>query len=180
MATITLRGQTTQTCGELPPIGHTAPAFTLLDNHLKACSLNDFSGQRKLIYTVPSLDTPVCAKSTRKLVEQLHTASLSDDNIAVLIISADLPFAQQRFCKQHKLNAIKSLSLHRDTAFGIGYGLIISDGPLAGLTARAILVLDEQDTVLYTELVTEIGHEPDFNAALSAIQAKAPAHHSCH
>jgi len=173
MATISLRGQTTQTCGELPPTGQTAPAFTLLDNHLKARSLGDFSGQRKLIYTLPSLDTPVCAKSSRKLVEQCQAASLSDENIAVLIISADLPFAQQRFCKQHKLNAVTSLSLHCDTAFGIDYGLLIADGPLTGLTARAILVLDEQDTVLYTELVSEIGHEPDYEAALTAIRARA-------
>jgi len=169
MATISLRGQAMQTCGELPAIGHTAPNFTLLDTTLQARSLDDFAGRRKLIYSVPSLDTPVCAKSTRKLVEQLQAAGQADDHIAVLLISADLPFAQQRFCKQHKLDTITPLSLHRDSAFAHGYGLLISDGPLAGLTARAILVLDEQDRVQYTELVSEIGHEPDYAAALAAL-----------
>jgi thiol peroxidase len=171
MATITLRGQATETCGKLPPTGHTAPAFTLLDNTLHARSLSDFTGCRKLIYTLPSLDTPVCATSTRKLVEHLRTADQSSDNVSVLIISADLPFAQQRFCTQHKLESVTPLSLHRDTAFGHDYGLLITDGPLTGLLARAILVLDEQDTVLYTELVDEIGNEPDYSAALAALKS---------
>jgi thiol peroxidase len=176
MATITLRGQATETFGRLPPVGHTAPAFSLLNNKLEACSLSDFSGRRKLIYTLPSLDTPVCAKSSRKLVEQLQAAKQVDENTTVLIISADLPFAQQRFCKQHRLDAITMLSLHRDMAFGREYGLLITDGPLSGLLARAVLVLDEQDTVRYTELVSEIGHEPDYAAALAALQHSTAVH----
>lgn len=173
MATISLRGQLTHTSGELPAVGETAPAFTLLDVGLKSRSLSDFSGQCKLIYVLPSLDTPVCAKSTRLLVEQLQASGEVGDNVAVLIISADLPFAQQRYCLQHKLLQVTPLSLHRHPDFGQDYGLLITDGPLAGLTARAILVLDEKDTVRYTELVRDIGDEPDYTAALTALKNAA-------
>ena len=169
MATISLRGEETHTCGELPAVGQIAPAFTLLDTRLQERSLAEFSGRRKLIYILPSLDTPVCAKSTRKLVEQLQAAGQGGDDIAVLIISADLPFAQHRYCIQHKLLQVTPLSLHRHTDFGHDYGLLITDGPLAGLTARALLVLDEQDTIRYTELVNEISNEPDYSAALAAL-----------
>ena len=162
MAVISLRGQTTNTCGELPPIGHTAPEFTLLDDQLQVRSLSDFAGI-KLIYTVPSLDTPVCAKTTRKLVEQLNAAGQRQDT-NVILVSADLPFAQQRYCKQFKLD-ITTLSLHRDTAFGHDYGLLIEDGPLTGLLARALLLLDRDNIIRYAELVVDIGNEPDYAAA---------------
>lgn len=174
MATIHLRGKATQTCGQLPAIGEAAPGFSLLDDRLQVRTLSEFSGRCKLIYALPSLDTPVCAQSTLKLVEHCRAANLigngNDDEVVILIISADLPFAQQRFCKQHKLNDVTTLSLHRDTAFGVDYGLLINDGPLAGLTARALLVLDEQDRIVYTELVDEISAEPDYAAALQALK----------
>lgn len=170
MASITLRGQATQTCGQLPAIGSNAPDFALLDSHLKTRTLREFSGQCKLIYTLPSLDTPVCAKSSRKLVAQCQAANLIDTGLVILIISADLPFAQQRFCKQHQLNHVITLSLHRDTGFGVDYGLLINDGPLAGLTARALLILNEQNQVVYTELVSDISDEPNYDAALQALQ----------
>lgn len=166
MAVISLRGQTTNTCGEPPPVNHTAPEFTLLDGQLQGRSLTDFHGN-KLIYTVPSLDTPVCARSTRKLVEQLNAAGQLH-NSDVILISADLPFAQQRFCKQFKLD-ITTLSLHRDTAFGHNYGLLIEDGPLSGLLARALLVLDQDNCIRYCELVADIGDEPDYAAALQVL-----------
>lgn len=171
MATVTLRGQMTNTCGNLPVIGTTAPEFTLLDQSLQCRSLADFSSQAKLIYTVPSLDTQVCAKSTRKLVEQLTsmTDPAADSTPVILLISADLPFAQQRFNKQYKLDKAVFLSLHRDSAFGRNYGLLINDGPLEGLLARALLVLDRNNIVCHTELVAEIGDEPDFSAALQVL-----------
>jgi thiol peroxidase len=167
MAVISLRGQATQTYSEPPTIGHTAPEFSLLDQKLQARSLADFAGLNKLIYTVPSLDTPVCAKTTRQLVEQLNDAG-RQDNTAVILISADLPFAQQRYCKQYKLD-ITTLSLHRDTAFGRDYGLLIEDGPLTGLLARALLVLDRSNIVRHAELVADIGNEPDYTAALQVL-----------
>jgi len=166
MAVISLRGQPTNTCGELPPVGHTAPEFTLLDSRLQGRSLADFSGN-KLIYTVPSLDTPVCAKTTRKLVEQLNAAGQLQD-VNVILISADLPFAQQRYCQQFKLD-ITALSLHRDTAFGRNYGLLIDDGPLTGLLARGLLVLDQDSIIRHGELVADIGDEPDFTTALQVL-----------
>jgi len=173
MATISLRGQVTHTSGELPTTGEAAPAFTLLDVNLQSRSLTDFYGRRKLIYALPSLDTPVCAKSTRLLVEKLRAAGEVGDDVAVLIISADLPFAQQRYCLQHKLLEVTPLSLHRHPGFADDYGLMITDGPLAGLTARAILVVDDKDTVRYTELVADIADEPDYNAALNALRTAA-------
>ena len=166
MAVISLRGLPTNTCGELPPLNHTAPEFTLLDSQMQGRSLADFAGN-KLIYTVPSLDTPVCAKTTRKLVEQLNAAGQQQD-VTVILISADLPFAQHRYCKQFKLD-ITTLSLHRDTAFARNYGLLIEDGPLTGLLARALLVLDRDNIIRHSELVADIGDEPDYAAALQVL-----------
>lgn len=173
MATIYLKGQTTHTCGETLQKGQTAPSFSLLDTRLKKRTLDEFTGQRKLIYTLPSLDTPVCAQSTRKLYQLLQLAKCDNSDFTLLIISADLPFAQQRFCKQHKLHPLISLSVHNDASFGQNYGLFITDGPLAGLLARSLLVLDEQNTVLHAELVNDITDAPDFSAALHALQSAA-------
>lgn len=171
MAIVTLRGESTPTCGELPDIGTTAPGFTLLDQTLQARSLSDFYDRVKLIYTVPSLDTQVCAKTTRQLVERLNTASTMTTTTppVVIVISADLPFAQQRFSKQYKLDGVVFLSLHRNSAFALDYGLLIEAGPLTGLLTRALLVLDQNNIVRHTELVAEISKAPDFDVALALL-----------
>ena len=166
MAEITLHGDPFHTCGELPAPGAPAPDFRLTDSDLKDLSLADFKGRRKLISSVPSLDTPVCALSTRKFNERAE-----QENAAVfLIVSADLPFAMKRFCGAEQTEKVKTLSMMRDRSFAKDYGLLIEDGPLAGLCARAILVLDEQDLVLYQQLVPEIADEPDYEAAFLALR----------
>ena len=129
---------------------------------LKDVTLADFKGKKKLLNIVPSLDTPVCATSTKKFNE--HAAGRND--VVMLMISADLPFAQQRFCHIEKLSNVITLSLMRSRKFAKDYGVLITDGPLEGITARAVVVIDENDKVIYTQLVPEIGQEPDYEAAL--------------
>ena len=136
----------------------------LVDKDLNDVSLSQFAGRRKILNIVPSLDTPVCAESTRKFNE---LASLIP-NTVVLVISADLPFAQSRFCAVENLQNVFTLSTMRGRDFHKEYGVMITDYPLAGLTARAVIVLDENDKVLHAELVQEIGREPDYDAALTA------------
>ena len=164
MAQVTLQGNPCHTNGELPAVGTSAPAFTLTDGDLKDLSLGDFSGRKKLLNIVPSLDTPTCAVSTKKFNE----AANARDDLVVLIISADLPFAMSRFCNAENTAAVKTLSMMRDKDFARDYGVLIEDGPLAGLATRAVVVLDEQDKVVYTELVPEIADEPNYERALSA------------
>lgn len=164
MADITLHGNPCHTSGELPAVGTQAPAFTLVSGDLQDVHLGDFAGRKKLLNIVPSLDTPVCAVSTRKFNE--HAANLA--NTAVLVVSADLPFAQARFCEVEGIKGVQSLSTMRGN-FARDYGVEITDGPLAGITGRAVVVLDEHDQVRYTQLVTEIGDEPDYDAALAAL-----------
>lgn len=165
MATITLRGKPFQTNGELPKVGSDAPGFRLVANDLKDTSLHDFAGKRKLLNIFPSVDTPVCATSVRKFNEK--AASLTD--AVVLCISADLPFAQARFCGAEGIKNAHTLSLMRGGAFAKDYGVLIDNGPFAGLTARAVVVLDANNKVLHSELVTEVAHEPDYDAALKAL-----------
>lgn len=165
MATITLKGQPIHTKGTFPSIGAPAPDFTLVDANLKDVSLRDFSGKKKLLNIVPSLDTPVCAISTRKFNEHAKT----HPDTVVLVVSADLPFAQGRFCGAEKLTNVVTLSLMRDKAFAERYGVLIADGPLAGITARAVVVLDARDRVVHAELVGEIANEPDYEKALAAL-----------
>ena len=136
----------------------------LVDKDLNDVSLSQFAGRRKILNIVPSLDTPVCAESTRKFNE---LASMIP-NTVVLVISADLPFAQSRFCAVENLQNVFTLSTMRGRDFHKDYGVMITDYPLAGLTARAVIVLDENDKVLHAELVQEIGREPDYDAALTA------------
>ncbi|MDH3692864.1 MAG: thiol peroxidase [Gammaproteobacteria bacterium] len=164
MAKVTLDGTPTFTNGELPEVGDTAPDFTLVDEELNDVSLADFAGKKKLLNIVPSLDTPVCAISSKKFNES--AADL--DDVVVLVVSADLPFAMSRFCKTEKTRNIKTLSTMRGD-FARDYGVLIEDGPLAGITTRAIVVADENDKVRYTELVPEIADEPDYEAALAAL-----------
>ena len=164
MASITLRGNAINTNGDLPAVGSTAPDFTLTGGDLADVSLADFAGKNKLISIVPSLDTPVCATSTQKFNQH---ASANPDSV-ILVVSADLPFAQGRFCQSESVSNIKTLSTMR-SSFADDYGIKIVDGPLAGVTARAVLVLDGNNVVKHAELVPEIGQEPDYDTALAAL-----------
>lgn len=165
MASITGNGTPMNTIGELPAVGRTAPPFRLTATDLSDRTLEDFRGRRKLLYVVPSLDTSVCAASAGVFNERAAGSS----NAAVLVISADLPFAQKRFLDNAGLESVTALSLMRGKNFAKEYGLLITDGPLAGLCARAVIVLDESDEVIYTELVPEISQEPDYDRALAAL-----------
>ncbi|UCC13654.1 MAG: thiol peroxidase [Gammaproteobacteria bacterium] len=165
MATITLHDNEIHTSGDLPRVGSKAPDFTLTDGDLNDVSLGQWVGKKKLLSIFPSVDTPVCAVSTRKF----NDFALEHDDTVMLMISADLPFAQKRFCGADELERIISLSTMRAPEFARNYGVLIEDGPLAGLCARAVVVLDENDTVVHSELVPEIGQEPDYDAALKAL-----------
>ncbi len=165
MATITLQGNACNTNGDLPGVGSTAPDFTLVDAKLNDVHLADYAGKKKLLNIVPSLDTPTCAISTKKFNE---SAADHKDSV-VLVVSADLPFASGRFCGMEGLDNVVPLSLMRGKGFAKDYGVLITDGPLAGITARAVVVLDADNRVLYTQLVPEIADEPDYAAALAAL-----------
>jgi thiol peroxidase len=165
MAKITLEGNPINTNGNLPEVGSKAPDFTLTNGELADVSLAAYSGKKKLLNIVPSLDTGICATSTIKFNE----AAKGRDDVVMLIVSADLPFAQARFCTGEKLENVISLSMMRNRNFAKDYGVLIQDGPLAGITARAVVVLDENDQVTYTQLVPEIAQEPDYDAALAAL-----------
>ncbi len=165
MAAITLQGNPFSTNGELPKPGSDAPGFRLVGGDLKDVTLHDFAGKKKVLNIFPSVDTPTCAMSVRKFNEK--AAGLS--NTVVLCISADLPFAQKRFCGAEGISNVVNLSLMRGRSFATEYGLNIENGPLAGLTARAVVVLDADNKVLHSELVSEIAHEPNYDAALKAL-----------
>ncbi|MBI4977596.1 MAG: thiol peroxidase [Spirochaetes bacterium] len=164
MATITLGGSTIHTIGELPKIGSKAKAFSLTAADLGDVTLAAFEGKRKILNIVPSLDTGICATSTRKFNEQGGALT----NTVVLVISNDLPFAMKRFCETEGLKNVVPLSAFRST-FGRDYGVTITDGQLKGLLSRCIVVLDADNKVLYTQQVPEIKQEPDYAAALAAI-----------
>ena len=163
---VTLKGAPVTLFGEFPKVGQTAPAFSLVDKDLKDVTLQNFAGKRKVLNIVPSLDTAVCATSTRKFNE----AASKLDNAVVLVISADLPFAMKRFCVAEGLENVVTLSLMRGRDFMRNYGVKIADTALAGVTARAVLVLDENDRVLHAELVDDITPEPNYDAALAALK----------
>ena len=165
MATITLGGNPIHTTGELPAVGAVAPDFRLVDGDLKDLTLADFAGKQKILNIVPSLDTPTCATSTRKFNE----AAAKMPNAVVLVISADLPFAMKRFCETEGLKNVVSLSMMRSRQFAKDYGVLLEDGPLAGITARALLVLDVDNKVKFAQLVPEIAQEPDYTGALGAL-----------
>ncbi len=164
MATISFQGKPLNTSGELPAVGSKAPDFSLVTNKLTDVSLATYAGQKKVLTIVPSLDTPTCAASTRKFNEKAshlyHTV--------VLVISADLPFAQSRFCETEGLKNVIPLSTFRST-FAEDYGVKLLDTFLAGLTARAIVIIDEHDTVIYSQLVSELANEPDYELALEEL-----------
>ncbi|MGR3889837.1 thiol peroxidase [Pseudomonas sp. 1152_12] len=166
MAQVTLRGTPVQVEGELPQTGSTAPDFALTTVELSEATLNTFAGKRKVLNIFPSVDTPTCATSVRKFNAQANDVS----NTVVLCISSDLPFAQKRFCGTEGLDNVLSLSDFRDPGFAVDYGVSIVDGPLKALTARAVVVLDENNNVLHSELVSEIGQEPNYEAALAVLK----------
>jgi thiol peroxidase len=166
MANITLRGNPIHTEGSLPKVGEKAPNFKLTGGDMQDRTLESFAGKKKILNIVPSLDTPVCATSTRRFNEEAGKLP----NTAVLVVSNDLPFAQKRFCTTEGLANVTALSELRTRDFGHDYGVRITDGPLAGVMSRAIVVIDEHDKVVYTEQVPEIGQEPDYAKALAAAQ----------
>jgi thiol peroxidase len=166
MATVTLKGNPIHTNAELPTIGSQAPSFRLVTNDLGEVGLDEYAGTRKVLNIVPSLDTAVCATSARHFNEEAGQLA----NTVVLVISADLPFAQKRFCTTEGLDNVVTLSMMRDRGFAAKYGVLIEDGPLAGLSARAVVVLDESNRVVYTQLVPEIAQEPDYDAALNTLR----------
>jgi thiol peroxidase len=168
MAQVTLKGKPVQTNGKLPSVGEKAPDFELVDNELKNRSLKEFKGKRKMIYCVPSLDTSTCSLSTKKFNDQIK----AHPEVVVLVASVDSPFAQKRICSQENISNIITLSMVRSKDFAKAYGILIEDGPLTGICARAVFVLDENDRVLYTELVPEITQEPDYEKALQALLKK--------
>ncbi|MEM6789096.1 MAG: thiol peroxidase [Myxococcota bacterium] len=165
MAKTALQGTPIQTSGDLPALGAIAPDFELTRNDLSTATLATFAGKKRVLNIFPSVDTPVCALSVRTF-----NARASDrDDVVVLNISADLPFAQKRFCGAEGLDGVETLSVFRAAAFGDDYGVRMVDGPFAHLLARAVVVLDAQGKVLHRELVPEIGQEPNYDAALAAL-----------
>lgn len=165
MADITLKGNPIRTNGNLPSIGSKAPDFKLVDGGLVERSLKDYEGKRKLLSIVPSLDTPTCSLSTKKFNEQIK----AHPEVIALVVSADLPFAQKRMCSAENVANIIPLSMMRSKDFAKSYGVLIENGPLAGICARAVIVLDEKDQIVYTELVPEITKEPDYERALKSL-----------
>lgn len=169
MANIHFQGKPLHTSGDLPALGGVAPDFELVNQQMETIRLSTFTGKRKVLNIVPSLDTPICAASSRKFNQKAtHLV-----NTVVLVISADLPFAQCRFCETEDLNDIIALSCFR-SGFADDYGVKLIDSPLAGLTARAVLVIDENDKVIYRELVAELTEEPNYDNLLAVL---SPSHH---
>jgi thiol peroxidase len=165
MAKITLRGNPVNTSGSLPEKGTKAPAFSLVKSDLSTLTLDELAGKKVILNISPSLDTGICATAVRKF----NVMAAGSENTVVLAITKDLPFAHGRFCSTEGINNVVTLSGFRDSAFGKAYGVDILDGPMAGLYARSIVVIDEKGKVVYTELVPEIVQEPDYDGALAAL-----------
>lgn len=166
MAEITLKGNKINTKGTLPAVGSVAPGFSLVSTDLSVKSLSDYKGSKVILNIFPSLDTSVCANSVRKFNQEAATLN----NVKVLCISKDLPFAHGRFCETEGIKDVENLSEFRDTNFGDAYQATIVDGPLEGVLSRAIVIVDEDGKVIYTEQVPEITQDPDFDKALSAVK----------
>jgi thiol peroxidase len=163
---ITLKGKPVRTAGRTPAVHTKAPDFRLIDKDLKEHTLAEFHGKKKLLSTVPSLDTGTCNIMTKHINE----FAKKHPNFAFLTVSADLPFAQKRFCEAEGVHNVLTLSILRDPHFGKNYGLLLEDGPIAGLLARSVFVLDEKDHILYVELVPEITSEPNYHKAFEVLQ----------
>ncbi|KPE52659.1 thiol peroxidase [Chryseobacterium indologenes] len=162
--TITLKGNEVHTIGTLPSVGSTVRDFALVDSALNVKTLETFEGKKKVFNIFPSIDTPTCAASTRKFNEEASKL----DNTLIINVSKDLPFALGRFCAAEGLNNVETLSDFR-SSFGDDYEVTITDSPLKGLLSRAVIVTDENNKVVYTEQVSEIANEPDYDAALAAL-----------
>jgi len=165
MAKITLKGNPVNTSGDLPSKGSAAPDFSLVKSDLGTLSLSELKGKKLILNIFPSLDTSVCATSVRKF----NQLAAGKPDVMVLAISKDLPFAHGRFCSTEGITNVVTLSGFRDTAFGKAYGIDIIDGPLAGLYARSVVVVDEAGKVIHTQLVHETTSEPDYDSALNAL-----------
>ena len=162
---ITYEGTTYRTYGELPSIGSRAPDVSLVNTSLQDVSLANFMGVRKVFNIFPSIDTPVCAKS----VVVFNKLAQGHDDVAMLMVSYDLPFAHARFHSEHSLENVIGLSAIRHAGFGENYGVQIVEGPLAGMFSRAVVVLDENNTLVYREQIEDIGDEPNYIAAYQAL-----------
>lgn len=165
MHQITYDGKSYRTYGELPSIGSRAPDVSLVNTELQDVSLANFMGQRKVFNIFPSIDTPVCAKS----VIVFNRIAADHDDVTMLMVSYDLPFAHARFHEQHSLTHVVGLSAIRHAGFGENYGVQIVEGPLSGMFSRAVVVLDENNTVVYRQQIADIGDEPDYIAAYKAL-----------
>lgn len=167
MTEITFKGSPVHTCGTLPEKGAPAPDATLCSGSLEETALSGFRGKTLILNIVPSLDTGICQASARRFNELVDAL----DNTVAVNISLDLPFAQGRFCESEGLDSIQNLSAFRAPAFGSDYGVTMTDGPLAGLFSRAVVVVSPEGTVLYTEQVPEIAQEPDYDAVLAFLNS---------
>lgn len=166
MASVTLKGNPIRLEGSLPQAGQPAPDFKVIKNDLSEVGLKDFAGKVKVLVAVPSLDTPVCQKETREFNQK--AAGIQDT--VVVVVSGDLPFAMKRFCTTEGIDNVITGSQFRDMNFSKNYGTHIAEGGLAGLSARAVFVVDKNDKIAYTELVPEIGQEPDYDRILSEVK----------
>ena len=165
MAEITLQGNKVNTNGVVPQIGSSAPDFILVDSDLNDLSLSNYDGKNIILNIIPSLDTPVCQKSTKIFNEK--ASNLSD--VIVLAVSADLPFAMKRFCSAESIESVKPMSMMRSRNFAKDYGVLLVDGPLSGITARAVVVINKDKKIIHSELVQEIANEPNYEAALNSL-----------
>ena len=165
-STVTLKGNPVDVAGNLPKVGSTAPNFTLVDKALADVTLDTFAGKRKVLNIFPSVDTPTCAASIRAF----NKLAARMTNTVVLNVSADLPFAQTRFCAAEGIENVQNLSSMRGRDFLMNYGVLLFTSKLAGLCARAVIVLDENNVVTYVELVPEIANEPNYDSALAALK----------
>jgi thiol peroxidase len=167
MAQITFKGNPVHTAGSLPKVGSTAPDFKIVKSDLSVLSLGDLRGKKVILNIFPSIDTPVCASSVRRFNADANRLR----DTVVLCVSRDLPFAQKRFCAAEGLDNVTTGSEYRDSSFSDAYGVRIVDGPLSGLFSRAVVVIDVQGKIVYTEQVPEIGQEPDYDKALAAARS---------
>ncbi|MBT5644659.1 MAG: thiol peroxidase [Gammaproteobacteria bacterium] len=165
MTEITLQGNKINTNAEIPEVGGQAPDFTLVDSELNNVNLSSYKGKNIVLNIIPSLDTPVCQKSTKIFNERVAAMN----NVVVLAVSADLPFAMKRFCTSENINSVIPLSMMRSRNFAKDYGVLLVDGPLSGITARAVVVINKSNEIIHSELVNEIANEPNYDDALDCI-----------
>jgi thiol peroxidase len=166
MTKVTLKGNEVNTNSNIVEVGSSAPNFVLVDSELNDVNLENFSGKNKILSIVPSLDTPVCQKSTKIFNEKVNDL----DNTVMLIVSSDLPFAMKRFCTSESLENVIPVSMMRSRNFAKDYGVLLIDGPLSGITTRAIVTISKDNKILHSELVSEIADEPNYQAALDSIK----------